>query len=62
MLVEVVGIFIEDGQVCTYHNFETHGLKFESGELLELPRKGKMWTVVILGIHGMTFLFIIFFL
>jgi hypothetical protein len=49
----IVGVFIEDGKVCTYYNVPTNGKDFESGDLIQLPRNGQETTVVILGIHGM---------
>lgn len=56
-LVNVVGIFLEDGAVCTYYNFALNGSTYESGDLLELPRGRNKATVVILGIHGNLFFF-----
>lgn len=52
-LVHLVGIFLEDGQVCSYYNFATNDTVYESGDIVTLPRNNKETTVVILGIHGM---------
>jgi len=57
-LVNIIGVFLEDGQVCTFYNFTTYGRSFESGDLIELPRHGKETMVVILGIYGMIIVFI----
>lgn len=51
-LVNIIGIFIDDGEVCTYYNFATNGTAYSSGDILQLPRNGKKCTVVVLGIHG----------
>jgi len=51
----VIGIFLDDGQVCQYSNFNKNGIEYESGDILQLPRWNKegVEAVVILGIHGM---------
>lgn len=51
----IIGIFLEDGQVCHFSNFDADDKVYESGDILELPRRGKQenCTVVLLGIHGM---------
>ena len=53
LVANIVGIFLEDGAVCTYYDFATHGVKYESGDIVVLPRHDKKSTVVILGIDGM---------
>lgn len=54
-LSNIVGVFIEDGKVCTYYNVPNVGKDFGSGDLIQLPRNGTETTVVILGSHGMFF-------
>lgn len=58
-LVNIIGIFLKDGQVCTYYNFATNGTNYESGHILELPRNGENCIVVVLGMHGMIILFMV---
>ncbi|XP_034250281.1 uncharacterized protein LOC117650787 [Thrips palmi] len=50
--LHLVGIFLDNGQVCTYYNFDAKGKHYESGDLVDLPRGDKPdCAVVILGIH-----------
>lgn len=52
--VNIIGIFLEDGAVCTYFNYDPKGRLYESDDVIELPRRGTSTTaVVILGSHGM---------
>ncbi|XP_034241799.1 uncharacterized protein LOC117645638 isoform X2 [Thrips palmi] len=51
LFANIVGIFLEDGAVCTYYDFATHGIKYDSGDVVMLPRHDQKTAVVILGIH-----------
>jgi len=59
--MNLVGVFLEDGQVCTYYNFNTMGETYQSGDVIELPRRGKDCAVVILGIHGRIYVNLVLF-
>lgn len=51
----IIGIFLEDGQVCDYSNFNPDGKIYHSGDIVYLPRRNRQEAVavVVLGIHGM---------
>lgn len=59
--MNLVGVFLEDGQVCTYYNFNSMGKIYQSGDVIELPRRKKHCAVVILGIHGRLFVNLVLF-
>ncbi|KAK3920362.1 Aldehyde dehydrogenase family 1 member A3, partial [Frankliniella fusca] len=45
-LITIIGVFIDNGQVCSYYNVPTNGRSYESGDIIELPYHGKETSVL----------------